>query len=471
MATLAARSQDTNRGTSAWLQPMKEDIAGQVRPIFLIMLGAVGFVLLIACADVANLLLARGSGRQREMAVRQALGASRIRLVRQLLTESLILAVLGGILGALLGTWVVDFFTHAHVADDGPVLDDVRRRSDGAVADVRGDAGGGSDLRITPALHVSQPSLSETLKEAGRRGSSANRRAGRTRNVLVVVELALSLVLLVGAGLMAQSFLRDAAGMVRLRRAEPAHVRADPRRGSVLERHRPRRLSAGPAPNSFHHVASLAAVRAIGLVGASFSGKSTLFTALTRSGSHGGQANHAVVPVPDPRLDVLTQMERSRKTVAAQVGFVDVPGGLSSAQGVAKLRESDALAIVVRAFGSDADPAKELDSLAADLILADQAVIEPALERATKRAKGKPTAEVDALARANEALGAETALRDAELSDEDRRELKPIAALSLKPWVVVANLEEGTENPPGLPEGTVGVYASIEAETAEMDPG
>ena len=211
-------------------------------------------------------------------------------------------------------------------------------------------------------------------------------------------------------------------------------------------------------------------MRAIGLVGASFSGKSTLFTALTRSGSHGGQANHAVVPVPDPRLDVLTQMERSRKTVAAQVGFVDVPGGLSSAQGVAKLRESDALAIVVRAFGSDADPAKELDSLAADLILADQAVIEPALERATKRAKGKPTAEVDALARANEALGAETALRDAELSDEDRRELKPIAALSLKPWVVVANLEEGTEIPPGLPEGTVGVYASIEAETAEMDP-
>ncbi len=90
----------------------------------------------------------------------------------------------------------------------------------------------------------------------------------------------------------------------------------------------------------------------IGLVGVPFSGKSTLFTALTRAGSHGGQANHAILPVPDPRLAVLTEMERSRKTVHAQVGFVDVPGGTSSSQGVAKLRETDALAIVVRCFGA-----------------------------------------------------------------------------------------------------------------------
>ena len=88
-------------------------------------------------------------------------------------------------------------------------------------------------------------------------------------------------------------------------------------------------------------------MRDIGLVGVPFSGKSTLFTALTRAGSHGGQANVAVVPVPDPRLAVLTEMERSRKTVPTQVRFVDVPGGTVSAQGVAKLRETDALAIVV----------------------------------------------------------------------------------------------------------------------------
>ncbi|MGZ8599353.1 MAG: DUF933 domain-containing protein [Actinomycetota bacterium] len=208
----------------------------------------------------------------------------------------------------------------------------------------------------------------------------------------------------------------------------------------------------------------------IGLVGVPFSGKSTLFTALTRSGSHGGQANHAVVPVPDPRVAVLTEMERSRKTVHAQVGFVDVPGGTASAQGVARLRETDALAIVVRCFGPDARPAAEVEEVRADLLLADQAVIEPAVAKARKRARGKPTPEVDALAVANDALAAETPLRDADLSAEVRRELKAIAPLTLKPEVVVANLEEGTDVPGGLPGGTVGVYASIEAETAEMDP-
>jgi ribosome-binding ATPase YchF (GTP1/OBG family) len=208
----------------------------------------------------------------------------------------------------------------------------------------------------------------------------------------------------------------------------------------------------------------------IGLVGLPFSGKSTLFTALTRSGAHGGQANHAVVPVPDPRVGVLTEMERSQKTVLAQVGFVDVPGGIASAQGVARLRETDALAIVVRCFGPDARPAAELDEVRADLLLADQAVIEPALEKATKRARGKPTPEIDALASANAALAAETPLREAGLSTAEHRELKAIAPLTLKPQVVVANLEEGAEVPGGLPEDAVGVFASIEAETAEMDP-
>ena len=208
----------------------------------------------------------------------------------------------------------------------------------------------------------------------------------------------------------------------------------------------------------------------IGLVGVPFSGKSTLFTALTRTGGHGGRANHAVVSVPDPRVDFLTEIERSRKTVHAQVGFVDVPGGTASAQGIAKLREADALAIVVRCFGPDADPASEVSEVRADLFLADQAVIEPALEKARKRARGKAAADVDALERANDVLAGETPLRDAGLTDEERRELTGIAPLTLKPEVVVANLEEGTEVPGGLPEGTVGVYASIEAETAEMDP-
>src|SRR5436190_6437255 len=208
----------------------------------------------------------------------------------------------------------------------------------------------------------------------------------------------------------------------------------------------------------------------VGLVGVPFSGRSTLFKALTRVGSHGGQANIAVVPVPDPRLGVLEEMERSKKTVAAQVRFVDVPGGTSSAQGIAKLREAEALAVVVRCFGGDATPAAELGNVHAELLLADLAVIDSALERAEKRAKGRGSPEVDALRRAHEALSAETPLRDAKLESADLEHLRGIAPLTLKPFVVVANLEEGTEVPAELPADAVGVYASIEAETAEMDP-
>lgn len=207
----------------------------------------------------------------------------------------------------------------------------------------------------------------------------------------------------------------------------------------------------------------------IGLVGVAFSGKSTLFTALTRAGLHGGQANVAVVPVPDPRLGFLTEMERSRKTVHAQVRFLDVPGGTSSAQGIAKLREADALAIVVRCFGPDARPSAELADVVAELVLADLAVIDSSLEKAIKRSRSKETEEVSALREAHEALSAETLLRDAGLSQETRLELRGIAPLTLKPSIVVANLEEGADVPAELPEGAVGVYASIEAETAEMD--
>ena len=207
----------------------------------------------------------------------------------------------------------------------------------------------------------------------------------------------------------------------------------------------------------------------IGLVGVPFSGKSTLFTAITRAGAHGGQANQAVVSVPDPRLGVLTEMERSKKTVQAQVRFVDVPGGTSSAQGIAKLREADALAVVVRCFGGDAEPTHELESVSTDLALADLTVVESALHKAEKRAKGKTSEEIDALRRAHAALSSEVALRDAELSDEDRAMLRGIAPLTLKPWILIANLEEGTDVPETLPASAVAVYASIEAETAEMD--
>jgi GTP-binding protein YchF len=210
-------------------------------------------------------------------------------------------------------------------------------------------------------------------------------------------------------------------------------------------------------------------MRDVGLVGLPFAGKSTLFTAITHTGSHGGQANLAVVPVPDPRLDVLTRLERSRKTVAAQVRFVDVPGGTSSAQGLARLRETDALAVVVRCVGADATPVSDLASVRADLLLADLAVVERALEKAEKRARGKPGPEVEALRAAKGALDAETPLREAVLAPEHLAELRGIAPLTLKPEVVVANLEEGSSVPADLPDA-VGVYAAIEAEVAEMDP-
>jgi ribosome-binding ATPase len=210
----------------------------------------------------------------------------------------------------------------------------------------------------------------------------------------------------------------------------------------------------------------------IGLVGAPYSGKSTLFTALTRVGAAGGRDNQAVVPVPDPRVEVLADMERSRRVVHAQVRFVDVPGG-ATAHGLAALRETDALAVVVRAFGPDADPAAELAEVGADLLLADLGTVEKAVESARKRLKGRSPGggvdrEVAVLERAASALAEETPLRELELEEDDRKHLRGLAPLTLKPIVVVANLEEGSSVPEGLPGETVGVYAEIEAETASM---
>jgi ribosome-binding ATPase len=212
-------------------------------------------------------------------------------------------------------------------------------------------------------------------------------------------------------------------------------------------------------------------VKDVGLAGLPFSGRSTLFTALTRAGAAGGRSNQAVVAVPDARLGVLAELERSRKVVPAQVRFVDVPGGLT-AQGIAALRETDALALVLRAFGPDADPVADLGSLREELILADIAVVESALANARKRAKGGRSAapEIDTLERAHAALSDELPLRKAGLTDEEASMLRGVAPLTLKPEVPVANLEEGAEVTGGLPEETVGVWAAIEAETAGMDP-
>jgi predicted permease len=200
-AGLAAQYPEADKGSGIELVPLKKDIVGDVQGILLVLLGAVGFVLLIACVNMANLLLARSTGRAREFAIRAALGASRTRVIRQLLTESILLATAGGALGLALANWG----TQVVLA----VLPEAIPRADQIGLDVHVllftlgiSCLTGILFGLVPALKIARPDLQETLKEGGR-GSSGTRH--RTQRVLVAVEMAMALVLLVGAGLMIRS--------------------------------------------------------------------------------------------------------------------------------------------------------------------------------------------------------------------------------------------------------------------------
>lgn len=209
----------------------------------------------------------------------------------------------------------------------------------------------------------------------------------------------------------------------------------------------------------------------VGIVGLPYAGSSTLFTALTRSGSAGGRSNQAVVDVPDERLQVLAEIEKSKKIVPAKVRFVDVPGGLT-AQGIAEFRTMDALCLVVRAFGEDAQPGKDLAALEAELIINDLATIESGLEKAKKKAKSQKeaTAEVSVLERAHALLEKEMPLRDGDFSDpNDQRVLRSYGPLTSKPWIVVANIEESATIPEGLPSDAIAVSAALESEAAGIE--
>lgn len=210
-------------------------------------------------------------------------------------------------------------------------------------------------------------------------------------------------------------------------------------------------------------------MKTVGLVGLPYSGKSTLFTALTRSGAAGGRSNQAVVEVPDARLGVLAEIERSKSVVPAKVRFVDVPGGLT-AQGIAEFRQVDALCMVLGAFGGDASPKDDLAKLATEMVLADLVTVEGGLEKARKRAKGKGTdqAEVNVLEKAHALLSAERPVREGDFSVEEMKLLRGYGPLTQKPWIVVVNVEEGTIAFDGMPEAIV-ISAALEAEVAGME--
>jgi predicted permease len=205
MGRLAQQYPEENMRITTVVNPLHEELVGDIKPALLVLLGAVAFVLLIACANVANLLLARAAVRQKEIALRLALGASRSRLTRQFLTESVLLALLGGGVGLLfafaglriLKTFIPDTISQAEsIGIDGKVL----------VFTALVAVATGLIFGLAPATQASNFSLNETLKEGGRDPSGGSK-GGRLRGLLVVAEIAVSFVLLIGAGLLINSFL------------------------------------------------------------------------------------------------------------------------------------------------------------------------------------------------------------------------------------------------------------------------
>jgi predicted permease len=195
---------DANDKTGVTFVPLHEYVVGDIRPVLLVLLSAVVVVLLIACANVANLLLARGTARAREISIRTTLGASRARLLRQLLTESVVLALLGGTLGLLLAVAAVPSLL-ALSPPDIRQFKQIGINREVLAFSLLASVVCGIVFGLLPALQSSRSNPNDFLKE-GERGSTANR--GRTRSTLVIVEVGLSLVLLVGAGLLVKSFTR-----------------------------------------------------------------------------------------------------------------------------------------------------------------------------------------------------------------------------------------------------------------------
>ena len=232
-AGLAATHPEANKGVGVGVHSLKHDMVGHIAPFLLVLLAAVGFVLLIACANVANLLLARANGRAREFAIRAALGAGGGRIVRQLLCESVLLGLVAGALGLVLAAWstrIVLAILPSALPRQGEIRLDL-----GVLLFTLGlSIAVGILFGLVPALRARRPDLHDTLKEGGRGASTARHRVQRT---LVVLEVAMSLVLLIGAGLMVRT-------LVALWSVSPGF---DPRNVLTLGVALDSRLNANPA--------------------------------------------------------------------------------------------------------------------------------------------------------------------------------------------------------------------------------
>jgi predicted permease len=199
-----------NGGLTFGIVPLLEQVVGDVRPTLFVLLGAVGFVLVIACANVANLLLARAVARQKEIAIRTALGASRFRILRQMLTESVLLSLCGGVCGVLLAFWSLHWI-HVLGPKSVPRINDIGIDRAALLVTFFVSLLSGALFGLAPALRVSGLNLHATLKDANRGTAGASAVWGRGNNLrrlLVISELALCVMLLIGAGLLIRSFLR-----------------------------------------------------------------------------------------------------------------------------------------------------------------------------------------------------------------------------------------------------------------------
>ena len=185
---------------------MHEHLIGETNKLLWLLLGAVTFVLLIACANVANLLLASGASRQKEMAIRTALGASRWRVMRQLFTESTILALSGGAVGLLIAYWGLTAITKL-LPGDFPRLNEIQLDLRVLAFTFAASVLTGILFGLAPALQISRPDVQDAIRESGR-GLAGSLRKSRFRQALIIGEVALSVVLLAGAGLLFRSFMR-----------------------------------------------------------------------------------------------------------------------------------------------------------------------------------------------------------------------------------------------------------------------